>query len=633
MALARESDLSDKQRAILNLVRSRFQASDRLCKQYRDHWNVYYGLYRNYRRLRRQAQQSEPDRDSLMSEFQRVFGLELFIPYVYATIEAEVPRILSNNPRMLVLPGEPAAQESTEPVRKLFDRDQAAIGYELKLQETARSGLMYGLGVQKTYWEREYRSTREVRPARYGDGYAVSSAKPSLVHAGPQAESVDIFDFFWDPAAKNIATCTYLIHRTWRTIEYVSNQVKTGKWEELDLDAVKRMGSSTARGDLWAERMQAAGISDFDPRGGDLHEVWEYHDRENVYTVLDRTFVVQQGRNPHYHGDFPFQIFRPTIVPQEFVGIGEVEPIAHLQFELNSLRTARRDAATFALHRGYFYAQGMLDPKNAVTGPGMFVPVQGDPREVIYPMPFEDIPQSSVSEAEEIKKDIERTSGISDPVTGAEAQTASSTTATGIQLMQAAAGERIKQKSKNLMLETVRPAAGQWLWLYRQNRTEEEEIRVPAEDAPEGYEFVKVGPRQLNAKIEVIPEGGSQEPDNTAQKRSDALSLLNAMAPLISAQIIDPRRVAKHILEQFDIARPEEWIGKGPGPAGGPDPEQLIRTLGQLLVRQGVDPQVVGAAIQQAAQQLQGAGGAEPGAGNGRPGPQSPATEPPEPTQ
>jgi hypothetical protein len=223
-------------------------------------------------------------------------------------------------------------------------------------------------------------------------------------------------------------------------------------------------------------------------------------------------------------------------------------------------------------------------------------------------------------------------------VTGAEAQTVSSTTATGIQLMQAAAGERIKQKAKNLMLETVRPAAGQWLWLYRQNRLRDEEIRVPSEEAPEGYEFVKVGPKELNAKIEVIPEGGSTEPDNAAQKRSDALSLLNGLSPLVGAQIIDPRRLAKHILEQFEIARPEEWIAKGgPGPGGGPDPEQLIRTVGQLLVRQGVDPQVVGQAIQAAAQQLQGAGGAPgggaPGGGNGAgPGPQSQATEPPEPT-
>jgi hypothetical protein len=73
--------------------------------------------------------------------------------------------------------------------------------------------------------------------------------------------------------------------------------------------------------------------------------VWEWHDGHRVCTVLDREILVQEAENPCV-GHIPFQVYRPTKVPKQMVGIGEVEPMEHLQRELDTLRSQRRDAAT-----------------------------------------------------------------------------------------------------------------------------------------------------------------------------------------------------------------------------------------------------------------------------------------------
>jgi hypothetical protein len=48
----------------------------------------------------------------------------------------------------------------------------------------------------------------------------------------------------------------------------------------------------------------------------------------------------------------PFQVYRPTPLQKQMVGIGDLEPLEHLQRELDTLRSQRRDAATMALCAG-----------------------------------------------------------------------------------------------------------------------------------------------------------------------------------------------------------------------------------------------------------------------------------------
>ena len=631
-ALAKKDELSEDQKRCLQMVTDRFNAADKLHSQLVPRWNNFYGLSRNWRRLASAHQQasSERDRDVVQQEIRRHFGQELFVPYCFTVIETNVPRVLSRTPRYRGLPcGSDVPAEACTALERLYERDSAAMKYERKLQETARSGFRYGLGVQKDYWEKKTRDGKKIEKYFFEKKQKVVDDQ-IVVFEGPQVESVDIYDFFWDPTARDLETASYVIHRTWRSGQYIKDRVQEGRmnraegkdqgWVELDLEAVAKMGSATKRGEAWDGRLQASGLGGYETEGNSLHEVWECHDRDQVITILDRELVVQEDINPFLHGDFPFQIFRPTIVEQEFCGIGEVEPIAHLQWELNTLRGQRRDAATLALNRGYFYQVGTIDPSKIVTGPGVFNPVFANPSEVIQPMPFMDLPQSGESEEAAIKGDIELTSAMSEAVVGSGGEE----TATGTQLVQAAANLRIKQKAKNLHVDLLVPEAAQRKALYEQFYVSEERNQEVRIETPTGFAFVDVPAELMSANVEMVPVDGSTEADDPAQKKHDAMELANSLAPF--AEQVNVGELVKYILGEHGIENAGDWIKEEPA---GPDVGAIVERIGQAMREAGVDEAEITQILEAA---LQSHESAQPEEGSGeQPGSESTAAAAPAP--
>ena len=623
-------DISDDDKKIIEKVRGRFSESKQMQDQYRPQWETWYSLYRSYRKASSAYQMAttERDRDEIVRAQQKEMGMELFIPMAFAIVETVLPRILSNDPKMLALPNNPAAEKSTEPVKRLFERDQAAMNYEMKLQGPARSGLIYGLGVQKNWWEEKYRDGKS-RTHKWGTSFFTRKDK-KLISRGNQAESVDIWDFFWDPGAFDMESSEYVIHRTWRSTQYIMDRVAQGQWIEMNAEFVNGMGSDSGRNEVWSPRYKAGGLAGYDSKSNRMHEVLEYHDRDNVYTLLDGQVLVQNEENPFHHGDLPFAIFRPTIIPHEFVGIGVVEPVAHLNAELNDIRTKRRQAGELALHPAYFYSRGMIDPADAVTGAGAFIPVLGDPTDVVRPVPFSEPPASSFNEEAALKNDIDRTSGISEEVAGT-GETTSSDTATGTQLKQAAADQRIKQQAKNLNKELIRRSAAQWLENYRQNITKSEDVRIEDPSTPTGWNWIKVKPKDLAANLEVVPEAGATEPENPAQKRQDVGNLVAALGPF--GEQVDTKKLIEHILTEFGIVHPEQWlidapeeeeIPPGPGAEMPPgevvapieDQDAIVDTLmpiiGDYLVKSGFSEEVAEDLLVRSYAEAQGAPPPEP---------------------
>jgi hypothetical protein len=571
---------------ILTYVKKAFDAAEKIHKPHAERWDESYGLYRNYRDLKKKMKgRAERDRDGIILGARREWAAELFIPYCFATVETIVPRVISQNPRMLVLPRTEEAKDSARRVQELLDVQQKDISYDLKLQSVARSGLKYGLGVGKTIWRREVRKVRRNVPRRLRGGYQTVETEVVLRN-GPDFEPVNIWDFFWEPSASSIETAGYVIHRTWRSQEYVKGKVESGEWFPVDLEAVAGLASSRVYSENIAPKMEAAGMSDY-TSDQKLHEVWEYHDRERVYIILDRELVVVADNSPFFHRELPFQIYRPTPQEHEFVGIGEIEPIKHLQYELNTLRSQRRDNATMVMQKAFIYSEGFVDPDDLKIGPGKGIPVRGaNIRDVIQPLEFGEVPGSAYQEANEIKEDIERTTGVSDAVAGGAGMgTTGTDTATGIQLVQAAANVRIALKARNLEVEVVREAGRQFMELDRQHILTPQQIRVDDPAVAEGYRFEEVGPQQLLDDIEhPIPDAGSTEPDNPAAKQNSALTLFQALQ---NNPRVDQGKLASFLLREFDVADAASYMyEEGTVPV---DPN----VLGEALVAAGFDPNAV----------------------------------------
>jgi hypothetical protein len=583
---------------LLRKINTRFnQAYGGVHQRWRDRATHFYALYHNYTQWRDRTAVDRRDRDLGLRDAKREWGAELFIPYSFATVETILARMLSQNPTMLVLPRNRESEENIANIKAIVQAQQTRMNYNLILQDIARDALQMGLGVQKMSWRRERQQTQQLAPRqmRAADQSEWVVGPATIDVDDPEALRVDPFDWIWDPFGDSPETIEWCIHRVWRSSAYVKAQLASGYWTGVTPDQISSSAGTNAYEDAWLQRMTIQGYPSF--KAGDTNEVWEYHDGRDVVTVLGRQWIVRNKPNPAWHGEMPFQVYRPTRVGGQMAGIGEIEPIEDLQLEMNTLRSQRRDNATFVLQRSYFYADGMIDPSDFKTGPGIAVPVLGDPRENVFPMPVSDIPNSSYQEEQRLQADIERATGIDDSLSGAGQATQQ--TATGVQLVQAAANLRIQLKTRGAETELVREGARQMLALDQQMIRTQRDVRIPSEPTPgepdRTWAWLKVGPNELAGEFDIDVEGGSMAPENVPQQRSDAQLMLAVAGNPQVGQMLDPTFVARFVLKNLGVNDPSvALVQQQSVPA--PQAQQVLKGLGAA----GVSP----ALLQRAASDL-----------------------------
>lgn len=592
-------ELSEVEKQDLDKVKKDFDLAHKEHERLMSRCNHFHGLYHNFTDWR-QDRTERRDEDIPIGEFQRDWGAKLFIPLTFSLIETILPRLVANDPSMTLRPPDLTKVGSVDDVKHLLERQSRKMDFDLKLQDVGKSGLMYGLGVNKNFWRLEKGQQKFLReptvPEEGGPKWVEDTKNDAVLWDDPDCEAVDIWDFFWDPFAYDLRTATFLIHRTWRSPEYVKQMFDNGTWkvenglEPADLEGLNGTGKYD---ESRAERMRQQGYRGRDTTGGRIHEVWEWHGLgREVKTILDRALPVQKGANPHWHGEYPFQIYRPTKNLGQFMGKSEIEPVEDLQEEMNTFRGQRIDNATVALMRSYAYTDGQIDPADMKVGPGVAIPVKGDdPRNAIMALPHQDIPNSSFQEVGELRGDFDRTSGVNDPVAGVPG----GGTATESQLVYNAVSQRILLKTKRMSREVVRPCARQVFSMDQQRIREERAFLIAhppdPRDPQSRYAEVRVGPEQLQGDWELEPDDGSLSPENVAQDRQDAVQFASVVAQPMFNGILDPRRVMDYIARKFGI-EPESLMG--------PQEPRVPPVMLDLLAEAGVNPQLLEQAWQAA---------------------------------
>lgn len=574
-------------------------------KRYEEAWDnqdrLYYG-HKRFLQAHSSARQTTKGRDVSLRDARKEFGEELHVPYVFATMETIFPRMLSSRPKMLWTPRDKTAQHNVETVTTVCDAQQERAQYELKLQTTGRNGLKHGIGIGTVFWRFDERDTFAMRPDP-NTGEWVRAPVKKADYDDPDCGDINPRDFYWDPYAENIETATRLLRRTWRDTAYCLEKIQSGAWPKYDLSAEELTGSTgkAKYDEAWSTVRRNQGLGG-PSTNKDIHEIWEIHESNtnNVVTIIDRMWIVSEMINPYWHGQYPFQIFRPIEVPHRFVGIGVIDPIEDLQRELDWLRTDRRVNAMLKLHQAYAFNDGLVDPAQIKIGPGRLNPVNGDPKDLLVPLTVGDIPNSGYQEEAALRGDIELASGMSDQLAGAGS---AGETATGVQLVQASAGIRIQAYSHRMELEFIAPQASQWLALNQQRWISERDVPFPDIPDPlsgqQRWKWRQVGPAEMAGEFEVKPSGGSMAPENTPQKRNDAMLWMQLALSPIGMQLMDGEKTLEQILQLLDADAPQKFIRQ-------PDsiPAETMPILMQALVEQGgMRPEGAMALLQGAIQQ------------------------------
>ncbi len=268
---------------------------------------------------------------------------------------------------------------------------------------------LYGVSIQQHGWcRKEEFQILESIDRMPMSGKIVRSIKKGnvITFDGPTTENIDLLDFFPQPGVKRLRDMKWVVRRfflDWDDVLYMSKQ---GVYNAREVARIAREGgvnSQIADQQSMIRRFATrAGMDDESIRWMDKyarpieilefwgeipHELSPDGDMKRVITVANRRYLLRNEPNPFWHKKIPFTSFSPTPDPHYFYAPGKGEIIEKLQIIGNRYLNQSLDAADLVVDPMWFYDRGAnLNTKALYARPGRFIPVDGNPSQVVAAM-------------------------------------------------------------------------------------------------------------------------------------------------------------------------------------------------------------------------------------------------------
>ena len=395
----------------------------------------------------------------------------------------------------------------------------------------------------------------------------------SVVEDQPFVERISPFDMFVDPEATCMADAKWIGQRVVRRLEdaKTDKNYKPSARKRLTADAMLYpMYESSSRQEREEFLLEEERVA-----------IYEYYDIANntmsVSSLTGDEFLVDPIPMPYAYGQ-PFVMLRNYDVPDYFYPMGDLEAIESLQLELDKTRSQLVNARK-RYARKYLYHERSFGPEGREAlesdQDGRLVPVVDENKplsEVVIPMPQTPLSPEVYNTSAIIEDDIAAVSGVSEYARGQFPEIRR--TATEASLIADAGNARAADKLAIVELG-IGHVARRIIQLMQQFMTGEQVARVVGRGGESL--FVTYNRDDIVGEYDYSVEGGSTQPTNDTIRKQQAVSLLNAMAPLVGT-VIDPTALARHVLQRgFDIKDPDKFLmEQAPmmpeGPAGAPAP-------------------------------------------------------------
>jgi hypothetical protein len=136
------------------------------------------------------------DRDGVLYDAKKHWGSHLHIPLTYRQIEDGVPKAIAQRPKLLYLPRSERWEQNVDALRMMMDAQQEQVDIELEFQDVLKSGYIYGLGVGKALWRKEYALKRVQRRRMFRPNeFRPTGLQEVCTFDDPDFENVDVYDF------------------------------------------------------------------------------------------------------------------------------------------------------------------------------------------------------------------------------------------------------------------------------------------------------------------------------------------------------------------------------------------------------------------------------------------------------
>lgn len=390
----------------------------------------------------------------------------------------------------------------------------------------------------------------------------------------PFVERVSPWDIFVDPNARDVDDMRWIA-------QVVRRPVNDVKVDERYEKAVREKAQGHVRSRFGEGGQVDARDSGEAPASSETQyvDVVEFYDlkRKEWSTFLSDGpdvgdgFLRKPTKTPYPFGH-PFVMIRNYEVIDHFYPMGELEAIEILQLELNETRTQmlnhrRKFQRKYMYHLNSFDEPAMKAMRS--DNDNEMVPFDGDiddMQKAVMAMPVQGTPPDFYNQSEMIQNDIDRVSGVSDYMRGDAANIRR--TATEAAMIQDATNSRAAAKMA-VVEEALAEIGEKLVQLMQMYMTGEHVIRVVGVNHPTWVQFDK---DYIQGQFDFEVEAGSTQPRNESFRQQQALQLVDAMSPF--GDIVDPARLAQHVLQAFGIKDPASFLAPQAPPEGPGGPPQ-----------------------------------------------------------
>jgi hypothetical protein len=539
--------------------------------------------------------------------------------HVPVTVEAEqtiTPRIYSSlfpiSAPVEVVTGNDVSPQSGIKIREYIKHNFVQANVQGESLTALTQCVLFGTGYLYTPWkiDRRWLITETNERSR------------GIVGQYTDAETVNYFEMYPHPAKLHAWDDLPLIRQRFADAEYIKNLAEDPRYSISGNILSEALDSETLEVN---KRLVDAGAAMFRSKKRESYEILEYwgpwdisYEKDSkVVTkkavpywiiVINRSVLLFGQENPYNHQRAPFVKMKFFEDPQpSWFGVGVGVVGKSTQERLNKLVNQRLDNVDLVLNKmGVYNANDTLINKKRLrtSMPGLWHGA-ADVNNLKW-MDMPDVTASSYHEEDLAKNDFREATGAT--MTLMPSEDPQHRTATGINMLQGAAGMRFKSVLRRMEVDFIQDIAEQMLSNAKQFMSFPEDVVIEKEDGTSS--IMQISPADLMAKAYFIPTGVSE----TLNKEMQMAQLLRFKELTQQDPTINRAEINKVMAELLGLKNIQKLIvPQQQGGAGGPLDQNQRQTIKQRLA-EGASPDQIKEELLGAAPS-EGAAPAGPGAG------------------
>jgi len=524
----------------------------------------------------------------------------IHIPLIFSTIQSDVARKTQTSfgswPIVSFVGYDPGDASLARKREALISAQMRDMGIFRKGYEVFLTADLYGTAVIRYGWDRrdqEMDVERFDRLPLSGKMVRVANQQTVTIFDGPNFVVKDLLDCFPQPGFRTIETMGWFCEQDymdWDLIRMYSEMPMSGGYffDPAEVERMRTDGGTSVTEidtqDYKSWRTQSRTMVEEDARQSEryarpvkLITMWGKIPSElapdgivdRVITVANGKYVLRNRPIPFWAGQKPFFAYSPMPDPHYFFAAGKAEVAAKLQVLANRFTNQQLDALEIFIDPVFFVnLNSGLDTRNLFIRPGKFIPMDGNPAEMIMPLqPNLTGLQLGGQMTESVWRWMQQGSGIvEDTVMGGGAQRQTAREFLG---RSEAVATRLLMESRMFEEIFLEPLADTFVDLNRQFLEHDKEVFILGQSAdqdPVTGEPVPAQTRLLVTGFDLVPNYEARALGSTtklarSQRQQTLTFLMQAMGsnPMV-ASAVNWINFFRDTLREFEIANVNEII-------------------------------------------------------------------------